>query len=185
MNRLAFLSVLMLFTLSSCGPGQLRVSMTDGLPPRFTFEGPGRWAECCNTFFEFAVMERTQDDPNPWDSHANITDNPHLIWRVVPPEGSVLITDAPAITYGVVPKGWTQTHPQVGSPPALIEGRTYVAGQPHKSSEGTLLFLVQGGKAVVAKKPTHQALAADPFERALTIANHKSKIANQKSKITL
>ena len=93
-------------------------------------------------------MEQTPDDPNPWDSHSNVVDSPHLIWRVVPDKGYVEIRDAPEIIYGQVPKGWTQTHPKTGGPPELLEGRSYVAGQPHLSPEGTLLFKVQSGKAV-------------------------------------
>lgn len=149
MRKLLIVLALPILFGSSCfGPGHLRVSMTEDIPPRFMFEGPGRWAHCCSTFFEFAVMEQTADDPNPWDSHSNIVDSPHLIWRVVPPHGYVEIADAPEITYGEVPNGWTQTHPVSGEPPALLEGRRYVAGQPHLSSEGTLLFKVQDGKAV-------------------------------------
>jgi hypothetical protein len=144
-------AVVMLVSSSCFGPGHLRVSMTDDLPPKFMFEGPGRWSHCCSTFFEFAVMEQTLDDPKPWDSHSNIDDNPHLLWRVIPPGGYVNIPDAPVITYGEVPNGWTQTHPVSGRPRSLLEGGSYTAGQPHLSSEGTLLFRVQNGKAVVVR----------------------------------
>lgn len=61
------------------------------------------------------------------------------------------IPDAPVITYGEVPNGWTQTHPVSGGPRSLLEGGSYTAGQPHLSSEGTLLFRVQNGKAVVVR----------------------------------
>jgi hypothetical protein len=145
------LTFAILFGSSCFGPGHLRVSMKDDLPPRFMFDGPGRWSHCCSTFFEFAVMERTTDDPNPWDSHSNIDESPNLIWRIVPAQGYVEIREAPQISYGQVPNGWTQTHPKVGRPPELLEGRSYVAGQPHLSPEGTLLFKVINGKAVIVR----------------------------------
>jgi hypothetical protein len=149
MRKLNILLILAILMASSCfGPGHLRVSMKEDLPLRFMFDGPGRWSHCCSTFFEFAGMEQTPDDPNPWDSHSNVVDSPHLIWRVVPDKGYVEIRDAPEIIYGQVPKGWTQTHPKAGGPPELLEGRSYVAGQPHLSPEGTLLFKVQSRKAV-------------------------------------
>ena len=152
MKRLGSSFVLFLVILSGCfRPGHLRVTMTNESPPKFMFDGPGRWSECCSTFFEFAVMEQTPDDPNPWDSHSNIDESPHLVWRVVPPNGYVNIPEAPDIRYGEVPRGWTQTHPKSGGAPVLLEGKRYVAGQPHLSPEGTLLFMIQNGKPVIAR----------------------------------
>lgn len=161
MKSKVFFLVATFLVLANCGPGHLRVSVTKTLPLKFTFDGPGRWSECCSTFFEFVVMERSADEPHPWDSPGNIDDNPHLMWRVVPPDGHVVIPDAPEIAYGIVPRGWTQTHPRTGSPPVLLEGLSYAAGQPHLSPEGLVFFTVQGGKIVVATESAQHGIGPE------------------------
>jgi hypothetical protein len=151
MRRTLLIALIAVAVLSaiSCGSDHLKVSMTRDSPPRFRLDGPGRWAECCNSIEEFRVIEVTHDDPIPWDKYLDDNHNPHLIWRIEPVDGAIHISDAPpVITYGQVPQGWRQTHPSSGNPQQLLEGHRYMAGQPHTSPDGTLVFVVNSGKGV-------------------------------------
>jgi hypothetical protein len=137
------------FSAVSCGSDHLTVSLTGDSPPRFTLDGPGRWAECCNSIEEFKVMEVTPDDPIPWDKYLDDNQNPHLMWRIEPVDAPIYISDAPPIIpYGQVPQGWRQTYPSSGHPRQLLEGHRYMAGQPHTSEDGTLVFVLKSGKGV-------------------------------------
>jgi hypothetical protein len=79
-------------------------------------------------------------------NHATI-DDPKM-WEIRPPEEN-LISKFPPITYGVVPKGFTQTIPTAGVPPALLEGKVYEAGGPAlEANGGSIRFTIKDGRAV-------------------------------------
>jgi len=60
------------------------------------------------------------------------------------------ISNLPEITYGVVPPGFTQTTPNSGPPPPLLEGKLYKVGGPADFADGgSLRIKIQEGKTVV------------------------------------
>jgi len=78
-----------------------------------------------------------------------------MIWQIEPGIGPEReIENLPPITYGVVPPGFSQALPVNGSPPKLVEGKTYEAGGPGVMvPRGVLRFSVRDGKAVRASIP--------------------------------
>jgi len=104
------LIVLGVLANSSCNSLRLYVSKT--IPPDFTFN-VGSFAECCTTFYAFAVFEENSKTP---------------LWRIAS-EKTVQRAEANSmvIHYGRVPKNFEQEIPTSQEPPQLIEGKTYLA----------------------------------------------------------
>jgi hypothetical protein len=137
-NRtLAFIAVVLLSIMSSGCERDLSVTVEGQNPPIFKLGGSGR-------LIFFYVLEV------PANRSLSV-DSPKL-WEIRPTVNNK-ISDLPSITYGVVPAGFVQTVPSSGTPPALIEKKTYAAGGPaFEANGGSIWFVIENGKAVVVEK---------------------------------
>jgi hypothetical protein len=72
------------------------------------------------------------------------------VWQLNPTDqNSVKISKLTPITYGKVPLGFSQTVPSDGPPPALLEGRIYLAtGYTDSAQTGWVEFRITSGRAV-------------------------------------
>ena len=72
-----------------------------------------------------------------------------VVWQIDPSDGRIRIADLPRITYGEVPKGFHQTIPVEGSPPALIEGKIYNVFTPtYGANGGGGRFVIKDGRSL-------------------------------------
>ena len=113
----------------------MRIALTnDSNPPSFKLSGSGR-------LFFFSVSEVSPGKPSSINDAA--------MWEVRP-TAEDRISKLTEITYGVVPPGFSQTAPKIGTPPPLLEGKFYEAGGPGlEANGGSIRFTIKGGKAVV------------------------------------
>jgi len=125
------MSLMILVTLTGC-ERSMTVTMDGANPPTFKLSGSGR-------LIFFTVFEPVQGRPS--------IDDPKM-WEIRPIDNN-LISELPAITYGVVPKGFRQTIPNTGAPPTLVEGKVYEAGGPAFNADGgSISFAIKDGRAV-------------------------------------
>jgi hypothetical protein len=92
------------------------VRIEGGTTPVFVISGSGRLASFIVYSPDFA--EKAQ---SPWDDS-------FALWEIKPTEGDLNGTPVgqlERITYGVLPEGYRQVKPQVGSAPPLTEGQKY------------------------------------------------------------
>lgn len=109
----------------------MTLTMDSANPPTFKLSGSGR-------LIFFAVSDVPQGRPSK-------IDNPKL-WEI---RGENLISELPAITYGIVPAGFRQVTPSAGVPPPLVEGKVYKAGGPaFNANGGSIRFTIKDGRAV-------------------------------------
>jgi len=85
------------------------------------------------------------------------------LWEIRPTENNK-ISDLPAITYGVVPAGFTQTIPSSGPAPPLVEKKTYEAGGPAFDANSGPIWL----SSTVAKRWSYKFDGADLLLLCLT-----------------
>ena len=116
----------------------LSVEMEGSNPPTFRLSGSGR-------LIFFKVSEP------PQGRHSKIDDP--AMWEIRPTDEN-LISELPAITYGVVPAGFRQITPSAGAPPPLLEGKVYKAGGPaFNANGGSITFTIKDSKAVEVPEP--------------------------------
>lgn len=141
----------LLLSLTGCfGSSKPQVTMIEGMPPKFEWYGPGLWSENPISLYEFVVIAPPAGAPGFNEIfRSSSIHNPNVIWRIEPVDAGVRFENAPLITYGEVPKGWRQTHPESGPAPPLVDGQSYYAGQPFTSQDAILLFKVKAGKTIV------------------------------------
>lgn len=136
LRKLAFkllLSMLLLMLLVGCEP-HVAIRFDEKAPPRFKFTGSGT--------LPFLVVVDLGDEKS-----TEVTDT--VLWKITPNSAKAGTVPLGPITYGIVPEGWTQTEPAVGSPPALVEGRVYHAGGPEiEMPEGVVKFRIAGGRVL-------------------------------------
>ena len=125
--------------LPLCGVGcevATRVSTDGENPPTFTITGTGAIS-----------FLRVVEAPAPGEGFLEAP----VIWEIRPLSElrGIPASKLPQITYGVVPNGFRQTQPQVGSPPSLLEGKTYDVWLPtYNANGGGLWFRILGGRCV-------------------------------------
>jgi hypothetical protein len=134
--RLGVWQLMLILVLSfGCGEPHVVISVDDKVPPSFSFTGSG-------TVPFFIVFEIGDQDKS---GRTKFT----TLWRLTPNSTKSSTVPFGPITYGVVPKGWTQTVPARGAPPPLNEGRYYQAGGPEiEMPEGVVRFRIKGGRVV-------------------------------------
>jgi hypothetical protein len=131
------LSLLILATLTGC-ERDMTVTLESANPPKFKLSGSGR-------LVFFAVIEV------PQGKHSKISDL--ALWEIRPTDEN-LISELPAITYGVVPAGFRQTIPTSGAPALLVQEKYYEAGGPaFNANGGAIRFIIKDGEAVEVPKP--------------------------------
>ena len=120
-----------LSAFSACErPTRLKLA-NNANPPTFELSGSG------DLIFLVLFEDRTPSVDGP------------VMWKIQPAPGRV-VDNLPEITYGVVPPGFTQTEPANGSPPPLLEGKTYEIGGPTVGAPGGWTkFTIKDGKTVV------------------------------------
>jgi hypothetical protein len=146
MKRLLAFLCLMACGFSSC-ERRTQVKIEGGNPPTFALSGSGRLDE----LLVFAPEQEQKSKVNPFDDE-------NAIW-IVKAEGEAatsknLVEHIGKITYGVVPKGYSQTKPIGGPLPPLISGKRYkywfvTVNAPWAAG----YFEVRDGKAVPVNGP--------------------------------
>lgn len=139
---------LLLCCLFLVGCGEPPTIHVDGkVPPTFHFTG-SYFAEhkLLHFFIVSEVGAANQGRPSDErDSNADKT-----LWQIWPDSWEQgQLESLPVITYGKVPKGWTQKIPLEGTPPPLVEGKVYEAGGPPVDSRNALMrFTIRSGAIV-------------------------------------
>ena len=93
-----------------------QVKIKGGTTPVFVLSGSGELA-----IFTVYGPDYITKSEKPFDED-------FALWEIRPPGGYLAgahIEDLGSVTYGVVPPGYEQVKPQVGSPPPLTEGQRY------------------------------------------------------------
>ena len=87
---------------------------------------------------------------SPWDENL-------ALWKISPIGGymnGTLVGQLDRITYGVVPDGYRQVKPPIGSAPALIEGQKYSYDVETTNAPGAAGFLeIRNSKAKATDGP--------------------------------
>lgn len=74
------------------------------------------------------------------------------LWVIIP-KARLAASASPKITYGIVPDGFSQKVPAVGSPPILEEGGVYGIGAiTTEAPGGDIWFTIKNSKAVRVPK---------------------------------
>lgn len=139
-----YLAALLVLSPLACS-GKVSIDMDDHVPPTFRFQRNG------DHVYYIPVFSVSEVDPanlnTQWSQQEK---NNNIIWQIEPPIGHEReIENLPAITYGKTPSGFSQLIPKAGSPPPLVEGKTYEAGGPGVMvPRGVLRFTISNGKAV-------------------------------------
>jgi hypothetical protein len=127
------LSTLLLMLLVGCEP-HVVITFDEKVPLTFKFTGRG-------TLPFFVVMDLGDQ------KSTEVCER--VLWKIAPKSAEAGTVPLGPITYGVVPEGWTQTVPNQGSPPDLVEGRVYHAGGPEiEMPEGVVKFRISGERVV-------------------------------------
>jgi hypothetical protein len=117
----------------------ITVTLEDKAPPTFSIAGPW-WV------VDFGVEELPQIANR---SLANpFTLKGETLWKISAP-GRIRATAWPAVTYGDIPQGFSQTIPVLGPPPEFVEGKLYaVRAVDSNGPQGLVLFEVHNNKAI-------------------------------------
>ena len=145
----ASIAALLVVTSTGCS-GRVTIDMDDKVPPTFSFKRNFDEMDYISWFY---VSEVDPENLNTPSSERKKDDK--MIWEIEPltsVDGE--IKHLTPITYGTVPPRFTQRIPKDGSPPKLLEGKTYEAGGPGVMvPKGFLRFTVRGGKAIRVPVP--------------------------------
>ena len=121
------------------------VRVEGGTIPMFAFSGSGNLASFVVYSPDFAEKAES-----PWDEN-------FALWKIKPIGGhsnAAPVGKLERITYGVVPDGYTQVKPQVGSAPALTEGQKYFYDVETTNAPGIAGFLeIRNSRAVATDGP--------------------------------
>jgi hypothetical protein len=119
-----------------------KVSVDGNVPPTFSFVA-GTGAQ-----MELKVSEVPPENREIYPFHN--TEKDIVLWRIVPDRAMLdKARPWPRIIYGQIPEGFTQTVPDKGEPPPLIEGRIYWAGGLASAAPGGIVFFtIRDSKSV-------------------------------------
>jgi hypothetical protein len=142
---------LVLAFLIACDPDTaIYVTVDNKMPPTFSFSGKW-WA------VDFKVAEL------PPNSQKDTLVKVKTLWQISYPKGILRAKRWPKVTYGLVPEGFVQKIPARGSPPALVEGKIYVAQALDTSeSGGSCFFLIKDGKPIEATEADYAKTESTP-----------------------
>ena len=115
----------------------LYITLENTTPPSFSVSGQGRPVD-----FEIVELPKTKplSKTNPFSFKGK------TIWKISAPS-RMTAASWPAVTYGAVPKGFSQTAPDRGVP-KLTADKLYVAQFRDGSESASLFFEVRKGKLV-------------------------------------
>jgi hypothetical protein len=134
MKRLAIiLSTAIALTLIACDKPDTAIdlAMDRNIPPTFSFSGPW-WA------IDFEVIELRKVEPTANNQYRS---DQKTIWKISLQTG-MRVKDWPQVTYGLIPKGFSQVIPSDGKAPMLVEGKTYAARALDTSGAGGAIYFV-------------------------------------------
>ena len=167
----AFMGGLLLLTIISCA-GRVTIEMDEKVPPTFAFK-----RNSDHVYF-IPIFSVSEVDPENLNIPLSKPERENkIIWQIEPPTGPAReIENLPPITYGVVPRGFSQIIPATGTPPPLENGKTYEAGGPAVMvPKGFLRFTIRDGKAIrVSVRSTHLSRRQVFALRAPSKCNRKS-----------
>jgi hypothetical protein len=153
MKRLAIiLSIAVALTLIACDKPDTAIdlAMDENIPPTFSVSGPW-WA------IDFEVIELGKVNPTAENQYSS---DQKTIWKVSLQSG-MRVKEWPSVTYGLIPKGFSQTIPSGGKAPPLVEGKRYAAQALDTSSAGgAIYFEIQNG--VLTSAPEARLLKEVP-----------------------
>jgi hypothetical protein len=142
LKLLAFL--LPIWLLTGC-ERSTHVRVEGGLTPVFVISGSGRLASFAVYSPDFAEKAES-----PWDDN-------FALWEIKPSGGyfdGTQVGQLERITYGVLPDGYAQVKPQVGSAPALTEGPKYLYYAETTNAPGAAGYLeIRKSQAVPTDGP--------------------------------
>jgi len=121
------------------------VRVEGGTTPVFVISGSGKLASFVVYSPDFAEKAES-----PWDEN-------FALWKIKPIGGHLSATPVgklERITYGLVPDGYRQVKPPVGSAPPLTEGQKYFYDVETHNAPGTAGFLeIRNSQAVATDGP--------------------------------
>ncbi len=142
MTLIALLLVICLF--AGC-ERSTQVRIEGGTTPVFVISGSGRLASLVVHSPDFAEKAES-----PWDEN-------FALWKIQPTGGELNGTPVgqlERITYGVLPDGYKQVKPEVGSAPHLVEGQKYFYEVATTGAPGAAGFLeIRNSKALPTDGP--------------------------------
>ncbi len=138
----ALLLVIWLFT--GC-ERSTHIKVEGGTTPVFVISGSGKLAS-----FVVYSPDYAEKAECPWDENL-------ALWKIEPTGGhwnGTPVEDLERITYGVVPEGYKQIKPQVGSAPHLTEGQKYFYDVETHNAPGAAGYVeVRNSQAVPTEGP--------------------------------
>ncbi len=125
------------------------MSVSDVVPPTFTFhKGSSSHVDS----FPFFIVEELAPENEKVPYFQERRELNRVLWKIVPnPEihGTDILSNLGPITYGQIPKDFSQEIPQVGLAPSLSEGKVYEAGGAATLMPFAVIrFRVENGKVV-------------------------------------
>lgn len=142
-HRLSLTSVLIIAPLAcilvACEI-DTKVTIDGNAPPTFRLSGTGG-------LIHFRIVEAPSENQSFLDAP--------MLWEIKPTDDlyGTALSSLPAITYGQVPPGFTQTNPASGPPPPLIEGKLYNGWAPtYNANGGGVWFTISKGKSAEVQR---------------------------------
>jgi hypothetical protein len=146
-----FVLLLTIWLFAGC-ERSTHVAIEGGSTPVFSFSGSGKLASFVVYSPDFAEKAES-----PWDEN-------FALWKIKPIGGhsnATPVAKVERITYGVVPDGYKQVKPQVGSAPPLAAGHKYFYEVETTNAPGTAGFLeIRNAKAMATDGP-HTCFGGD------------------------
>ncbi len=131
-----------------------KVRVTKENPPRFTFSGTGNLAQLyiIGPFTLEELRLIVGDKVLTQEDLSNINQalgGDRTLWRLDPGKVYTRVSNLPAITYGVVPDGFSQIFPKTGKPITLLEGKyNSIFAPSYNANHQETYFTIQDGKAI-------------------------------------
>jgi len=150
------ITISLIVCLAAC-ERPITITLDGKNPPSFIFSGHGelRW---------ISVYELTTEGRVPPEGSA--------VWKIQP-LGPLNTRDWPQITYGVVPRGFSQVKPDRGAPPSLQEGHTYGIGAVTRNVLGAnIWFAVRNGQSIRVRKTEGEPDRDLPQGPVLTLGSY-------------
>ena len=122
------------------------VKVEGGTTPVFVISGSGKLAS-----FVVYSPDYAEKAESPWDEN-------FALWKIKPTGGHLNGTPVgqlERITYGVLPDGYRQVKPQLGSAPRLIEGQKYFYDVETTNAPGAAGYLEIRNSQVVPTEGPH------------------------------